>query len=68
VASTPKAVEANDELMTGSGQNQAEKTAKEKYYVPKLIKELFWNLKVAQSDINDEGINHNFLKAEEKRT
>jgi hypothetical protein len=55
-------------LLTGNGQNKAEQTAKEKYYVPKLIKELFWNLKVAQNDINDEGINHSFLKAEEKRT
>jgi hypothetical protein len=36
--------------------------------VPKLIKELFWNLKVAQNDINEDGINHNFLKAEAKRT
>ena len=49
-------------------QQKAEKVSKEKYYVPKLIKELFWNLKVAQNDINDEGINHGFIKAQEKKT
>ena len=50
-----------------SVQQKAEKIPKEKYFVPKLIKELFWNLKVAQNDINDEGINHGFIKAQEKK-
>lgn len=57
-----------DELTARSSQNEAEQPAKEKYYVPKLIKELFWNLKMAHDDANDEGINHNFLEAEKERT
>jgi hypothetical protein len=43
-------------------------TAKDKYYVPKLLKEHFLNLKVTNYNINNQGANHSILKAEENKT